>query len=177
MSNKKHFFVGDGAPAEDRPKIEVLGEDYTPGVDIKGAAAQTDPNWDMDKKEWKVLPEMRLRPQEDRLLILPDPAMEKSAGGIIVTEAYQNKHVPARGTVIYAGPGKDLGGSGVLVKIYKLLCKVFKQEYDLSGSMPYQRGDRVMYGHYAGTPVENPEDESDRKTYLIMRLNDVFIKL
>jgi co-chaperonin GroES (HSP10) len=178
MSNKKHFFVGDGAPKEERvpistPSGEVPG--HTPGIDVKIAVVEVDPNWDKEKKMWLVLPEPRMEPAEDRFLILPDPAMDRTESGIIITEAYKDKHVPLRGTVIAAGPGKDLGGSGMLVKIYKLLCKVFKQEYDLHGSMPYKRGDRVMYGHYAGVPVVDPDDE--KKVYLIMRLNDVFIKL
>jgi chaperonin GroES len=180
MSNKKHFFVGDGVPNEPPAAIvdangNVAESTYVPGVDVRVAAAKTDPNWDMEKKVWKILPETRMSPYEDRLIILPDPAMEKSAGGIIVAEAYQDKHVPSRGTVIAVGPGKDIGGSSIMAKIYKLLCTVFQKEEDLYAGMAQKRGDRVMYGHYAGIPIEDPDDE--KKTYLIMRPHDVFIKI
>jgi len=190
INKKKHYFMDDGSKTENKgtPNIQLPdGTTYAPGIDtspeLRKELDKTDPNW--DGKQWIALPETRMLPQEDRVIVLPDPAMEKSAGGIIVADAYKDRHVPARGTIISVGPGKDVGNNSILFKIYQLLyslyrmfCLIFRKDIepmDPHIAIPAKRGDRVMYGHYAGVPVEDPDDP--KKVYLIMRWHDIFVKL
>ncbi len=69
-----------------------------------------------------------LTPLHDRVLIRPDKAEEKTAGGIIIPDTAKEK--PQRGTVVAAGPGKK--DEPVTVK----------------------QGDTVLYGKYAGTEIK-----------------------
>ena len=48
--------------------------------------------------------EVNFKPNEDRVLVLPAPAEEKTAGGIIIPDAAKEK--PQTGTVVSVGPGK-----------------------------------------------------------------------
>jgi len=64
---------------------------------------------------------------DDRVLVEPAKAEEKTAGGIIIPDTAKEK--PQRGTVIAAGPGKK--DEPVTVKA----------------------GDTVLYGKYAGTEI------------------------
>ncbi|MEN6547218.1 MAG: co-chaperone GroES [Armatimonadia bacterium] len=73
-----------------------------------------------------------LQPLGDRVLVKPLEAEEKTAGGIILPEAAQEK--PREGEVIAVGPGKlnDKGERKVLgVKV----------------------GDKVVYSEYGGTEI------------------------
>ena len=74
-----------------------------------------------------------IKPLEDRIVVLPDTAEEKTASGIYLPEAAKEK--PQTGKVIAVGPGKltDTGERG------KLSVKV---------------GDTVMFGKYGGSEVE-----------------------
>jgi len=69
-----------------------------------------------------------LTPLHDRVLIRPDKAEEKTAGGIIIPDTAKEK--PQRGTVVAAGPGKK--DEPVTVK----------------------PGNTVLYGKYAGTEIK-----------------------
>ena len=71
---------------------------------------------------------MTIKPLADRVLIRPDKAEEKSAGGIIIPDSAKEK--PLKGKVIAAGKGT-------------------KDE-----AMELKEGDTVLYGKYAGTEVE-----------------------
>lgn len=71
---------------------------------------------------------MNIKPLADRVLILPDAAEEKSAGGIILPDSAKEK--PLRGKVIATGNGT-------------------KDE-----EMVVKEGDSVLYGKYAGTEIE-----------------------
>ena len=71
---------------------------------------------------------MNIKPLADRVLILPDAAEEKSAGGIILPESAKEK--PLRGKVVATGNGT-------------------KDE-----EMVVKAGDAVLYGKYAGTEIE-----------------------
>ncbi|MBQ6732412.1 MAG: co-chaperone GroES [Paludibacteraceae bacterium] len=71
---------------------------------------------------------MNIKPLADRVLILPDAAEEKSAGGIILPDSAKEK--PLRGKVIAIGNGT-------------------KDE-----EMVVKEGDSVLYGKYAGTEIE-----------------------
>jgi chaperonin GroES len=65
-----------------------------------------------------------MKPINDRVVIKPAPAEEKTAGGIIIPDTAKEK--PQRGEVVAVGPGKE--GKGMTV----------------------QTGDIVLYGKYAG---------------------------
>ena len=67
---------------------------------------------------------MKLKPINDRIVIKPAPAEEKTKGGIIIPDTAKEK--PQRGEVVAVGPGKD---------DIKMTVKV---------------GDIVLYGKYSG---------------------------
>ncbi len=70
---------------------------------------------------------IQIRPLEDRVLVLPAPAEEKTASGIIIPDTAQKR--PHQGHVVATGPGtKDTPMS---VKV----------------------GDDILYGEYSGTKV------------------------
>jgi chaperonin GroES len=70
---------------------------------------------------------VNITPLHDRVIVKPNAAEEKTAGGIIIPDTAKEK--PQRGTVIAAGPGK-------------------KDE-----PMSVKSGDTVLYGKYAGTEI------------------------
>ncbi|MEL7122374.1 MAG: co-chaperone GroES [Bacteroidota bacterium] len=65
-----------------------------------------------------------MKPINDRVVVKPAPAEEKTKGGIIVPDTAKEK--PLRGEIIAVGPGKD------------------------GNLMTVQVGDTVLYGKYAG---------------------------
>ncbi len=94
---------------------------------------------------------VNLKPLDDRLVVQPSDATEKTAGGILLPDSAKQK--PQQGTVIAVGPGRlmDNGTRAPLaVKI----------------------GDVVLYGKYSGSEVEVGNVE-----YKILRESDVLGKL
>ena len=74
-----------------------------------------------------------MRPINDRVLVKPAKADEKTAGGIIIPDTAKEK--PQRGTVVAVGPGKE------------------------DHAMTVKQNDTVLYGKYAGQEVNhNGED-------------------
>lgn len=74
-----------------------------------------------------------MKPINDRVVVKPAPAEEKTVGGIILPDTAKEK--PQRGEVIAVGPGKE--GHAMTVK----------------------KGDIVLYGKYAGQEIQhNGED-------------------
>jgi len=71
---------------------------------------------------------MKLKPINDRVVVQPAPADEKTSGGIIIPDTAKEK--PQRGKVVAVGPGKE---------DLKLTVKV---------------GDSVLYGKYAGQELQ-----------------------
>lgn len=71
---------------------------------------------------------LSVKPLQDRVLIEPAPAEEKTAGGIIIPDTAKEK--PMRGKVVAVGNGKK--DEPVTVKA----------------------GDTVLYGKYAGTEIQ-----------------------
>ncbi len=67
---------------------------------------------------------MKFKPINDRVVIKPAPAEEKTKGGIIIPDTAKEK--PQRGEVVAVGPGKD------------------------DKKMTVSTGDIVLYGKYAG---------------------------
>jgi chaperonin GroES len=90
---------------------------------------------------------MKIRPLQDRLLLRPVEAEEKTAGGIIIPDSAKEK--PQEGEVVAAGKGKVNDG-GKLVPL------------------DVKRGDRVLYGKYSGSEVT-----VDGETFVIIREEDV----
>lgn len=74
-----------------------------------------------------------MKPINDRVVVKPAPAEEKTAGGIIIPDTAKEK--PQRGKIIAVGPGKE--GNPMTVKV----------------------GDTVLYGKYAGQELQYDGDE------------------
>ncbi len=68
-----------------------------------------------------------MKPINDRVVVKPAPADEKTKGGIIIPDTAKEK--PQRGEVVAVGPGKD----GIELTVSK--------------------GDIVLYGKYAGQEI------------------------
>ncbi len=69
-----------------------------------------------------------MKPINDRVVVKPAPAEEKTAGGIIIPDTAKEK--PQRGEVIAVGPGKD------------------------DNAMTVKAGDTVLYGKYSGQELQ-----------------------
>ena len=69
-----------------------------------------------------------MKPINDRVVVKPAPAEEKTAGGIIIPDTAKEK--PQRGEVIAVGPGKD------------------------DNAMTVKAGDIVLYGKYSGQELQ-----------------------
>ncbi len=89
---------------------------------------------------------------DDRVLIKPAAAEEKTAGGIIIPDTAKEK--PQKGTVVAVGAGKYAEQTGSLIPLNQKV------------------GDTVLYGKYAGTEVN-----VDGEDYLIMRASDILMKV
>jgi len=70
---------------------------------------------------------MTVKPLSDRVLIQPNPAEEKTAGGLIIPDTAKEK--PLAGKVVAVGPGTS------------------------EVKMEVKAGDQVLYGKYAGTEL------------------------
>jgi chaperonin GroES len=90
---------------------------------------------------------MKLRPLDDRLVIKPSDAEEKTAGGIYLPDTAKEK--PQIGKIIATGPGKMLDNGK-------------------RGEMSVKKNDQVIYGKYMGNEVE-----IDAEKYVILRESDV----
>ncbi len=77
--------------------------------------------------------ELKVRPLDDRVVVQPLEAEEKSAGGILLPDSAKQK--PQKGKVVAVGPGK-LKESGERIALAVVV------------------GDEVIYGKYAGNDVE-----------------------
>ncbi len=70
-----------------------------------------------------------MKPINDRVVVEPAAADEKTKGGIIIPDTAKEK--PQRGKVIAVGPGKD------------------------GNKMTVKKGDAVLYGKYAGQELQH----------------------
>jgi chaperonin GroES len=94
---------------------------------------------------------MKLKPLDDRVVVQPLEAEEKTAGGIVLPDAAKEK--PQRGKVLAVGPGRLLD-SGERVAISVVV------------------GDQVLFGKYGGTDIEVEGDEVK-----ILRESDILAKI
>lgn len=90
---------------------------------------------------------MKLRPLHDRVIVKRIEEEEKSSGGIIIPDTAKEK--PQQGEVIAVGKGKILENG----KVNPLTVK---------------KGDRILFGKYAGTDIKVEGEE-----HLIMREDDI----
>jgi len=90
---------------------------------------------------------MKIRPLNDRILVVRIGEKEKTTGGIIIPDTAKEK--PQEGKVVAVGPGKwDDNGKRVPLEVKK--------------------GDRVLFGKYAGNEIKIDEVE-----HLMMREDDI----
>jgi chaperonin GroES len=94
---------------------------------------------------------MKIRPLEDRVVVEPLEAEEKTAGGILLPDTAQQK--PQRGKIVAVGPGKI-------------------RESGERTALSVKAGDEVLYGKYSGNEVE-----LDGKELKILRESDILAKL
>ncbi len=94
---------------------------------------------------------MTLKPLDDRVVVQPVEAEERTAGGIVLPDAAKEK--PQRGTVKAVGPGRLLETG---------------ERCPLSVAV----GDQVLFSKYGGTDIE-----VDGKEVKILRESDILAKL
>jgi chaperonin GroES len=94
---------------------------------------------------------LKIRPLDDRIVVEPVEADEKTAGGILLPDTAKQK--PQRGIVLAVGPGK-LSDKGVRTAV------------------SVAKGDEVIYGRYAGNDIQ-----VERKEVKILRESDILAKV
>jgi chaperonin GroES len=94
---------------------------------------------------------MRIHPLDDRVVVEPLEAEEKTAGGILLPDTAKQK--PQRGRVLAVGPGK-------------------MNDDGKRNALSVDKGDEVIYGRYSGNDIE-----VDGREIKIMREGDILAKL
>ena len=90
---------------------------------------------------------MKIRPLNDRVLVLREDEEQKSAGGIIIPDTAKEK--PQRGKVVAVGTGKiDKNGKRIPLEVTV--------------------GDRILFGKYAGSEIK-----LDNVEHVFMREDDI----
>ncbi len=93
----------------------------------------------------------RLRPLDDRVVVEPMEAEERTSGGIVLPDSAKER--PQRGTIVSLGPGKLLDSGN-------------------RGKPSVAVGDVVIYGKYSGTDIE-----VGGKDVKILRESDILAKV
>lgn len=91
---------------------------------------------------------MNLKPLEDRIVVEPGVAEERTASGLVIPDTAKEK--PQQGSVLAVGPGRRSDQSGELIP------------------MDVKVGDTVVYSKYGGTEIT-----IDGKDLLILSSRDV----
>jgi chaperonin GroES len=94
---------------------------------------------------------LKIRPLDDRVVVEPLEAEEKTSGGILLPDTAKQK--PQRGRVLAVGPGK-LSDKGDRM------------------ALSVRPGDEVIYGRYSGSDVE-----VEGREIKIMRESDILAKV
>jgi chaperonin GroES len=94
---------------------------------------------------------MHLEPLEDRIVVEPMEAEEKTRGGIVIPDSAKEK--PQKGKVISVGPGRVLDNGKRVAPAVK-------------------KGDTVVYAKYGGMEIE-----IDGTDYMILRESDLLAVL
>jgi chaperonin GroES len=95
---------------------------------------------------------MSLQPLDDRIVVRPSEAEEKTASGLVIPDTAKEK--PQQGEVLAVGPGRRAENTGELIPL------------DIAV------GDKVVYSKYGGTEI-NVEGED----LLILTGRDVLAKV
>ncbi len=95
---------------------------------------------------------MNLQPLDDRIVVRPNEAEEKTASGLVIPDTAKEK--PQQGEVLAVGPGRRADSTGELIP---LDIKV---------------GDTVLYSKYGGTEVT-----VDGEDLLVLVSRDVLAKV
>jgi chaperonin GroES len=90
---------------------------------------------------------MKIRPMNDRILVVRVEEEKKTAGGIIIPDTAKEK--PQEGRVVAAGPGK-MSDDGKRIP------------------MEVKKGDRVLFSKYAGSEIK-----IDGVEHIFMREDDI----
>ena len=90
---------------------------------------------------------MKIRPMNDRILVVRVEEEKKTAGGIIIPDTAKEK--PQEGKVVAVGPGK-MGEDGKRI------------------AMEVKKGDRILFSKYAGTEIK-----MDGVEHIFMREDDI----
>ena len=90
---------------------------------------------------------MKLKPLDDRVVVKPIEAEEKTAGGIVLPDTAKEK--PQVGKIVAVGEGKIL-------------------ENGKRGEMSVKKNDEVLFGKYSGSDVE-----IDGEEYKIMKESEI----
>jgi chaperonin GroES len=91
--------------------------------------------------------QMKIRPLQDRVIVMRVDEEAKTKGGIIIPDTAKEK--PQEGKIVAVGKGK-VGEDG---KVHPLDVK---------------KGDRILFGKYAGTEIKLEGDD-----HLILREDDI----
>jgi chaperonin GroES len=94
---------------------------------------------------------LRVRPLDDRVVVEPLEAEEKTTGGILLPDTAKQK--PQRGRVLAVGPGK------------------MRDNGDRTPPS-VSKGDEVIYGRYSGSDIE-----VDGREIKILREGDILAKV
>jgi chaperonin GroES len=76
---------------------------------------------------------MNLQPLDDRIVVRPSEAEEKTASGLVIPDTAKEK--PQQGEVLAVGPGRRAENTGELVPLDVAV------------------GDKVVYSKYGGTEI------------------------
>src|ERR1700685_2907480 len=95
---------------------------------------------------------MSLQPLDDRIVVRPSEAEEKTASGLVIPDTAKEK--PQQGEVLAVGPGRRADTSGELIPI------------------DIKVGDTVLYSKYGGTEVT-----VDGEHLLVLASRDVLAKV
>ena len=90
---------------------------------------------------------MKIRPMNDRVLVLRVEEEQKTTGGIIIPDTAKEK--PQEGKIVGVGPGK-MGDDGKRVPL------------------EVKAGDRILFSKYAGTEIKIDDVE-----HLFMKEEDI----
>jgi chaperonin GroES len=98
-----------------------------------------------------TMTKISIRPLDDRVVVEPQEAEERTSGGIVLPDTAKEK--PQRGKVVAVGPGKLLDNG---------------QRAELSVAV----GDQVIYSKYGGSDIE-----IDGNEVKILRESDILAKI
>jgi chaperonin GroES len=95
---------------------------------------------------------MKLQPLDDRIVVRPNEAEERTASGLVIPDTAKEK--PQQGEVLSVGPGRRADNTGELIPL------------------DIKAGDTVLYSKYGGTEVT-----VDGEDLLVLSSRDVLAKV